>query len=96
MKETNKLTKKNLILKEFQTIPGVGKSIANDFYLLGFRKLNDIKNKDPERLYEQYCKKVSTNVDKCLLYVFKCAVYYTSNKSHDQKLLLWWNWKNKN
>ena len=96
MKKGNKLTKKDLILKEFRTIPGVGKSIANDLYLLGFRSLKDIKNKNPERLYDKYCKIAGTKVDLCLLYVLRCAVYYTSNKVHDQKLLLWWNWKNKN
>ena len=95
MKKTNKLTKKYLILKKFQTIPGVGKSIANDLYLLGFRSINDIKNKDPEKLYEKYCRLAGTKIDKCLLYVFRCAVYYTSKKFHDPKLLLWWNWKNK-
>jgi len=96
MKKENKLTNKDLILKEFRTIPGVGKSIANDLYLLGFRKLDDIKNKDPELLYEKYCKLAGTKVDVCLLYVFRCAVYFTSNKIHNPKLLLWWNWKNKN
>jgi hypothetical protein len=34
-------------------------------------------------------------VDRCLLYVFRCAVYFASHKKHDPKLLLWWNWKDR-
>jgi hypothetical protein len=29
------------------------------------------------------------------LYVFRCAVYYATNKSHDVELLQWWNWKDR-
>jgi hypothetical protein len=32
-------------------------------------------------------------VDRCLLYVCRCAVYYASKKKHDPRKLLWWNWK---
>ncbi len=31
-----------------------------------------------------------------LLYVFRCAVYYATNKKHDPELLKWWNWKEDN
>ncbi|NQU25233.1 MAG: pathogenicity locus, partial [Candidatus Nealsonbacteria bacterium] len=27
------------------------------------------------------------------LYVFRCAVYFASNATHDAELLKWWNWK---
>jgi hypothetical protein len=36
------------------------------------------------------------DVDRCMLYVFRCAVYYATNKKHDPKLLKWWNWKEDN
>jgi len=32
-------------------------------------------------------------VDRCALYVFRCAVYYAENKRHSPRLLKWWNWK---
>jgi len=33
--------------------------------------------------------------DRCLLYVFRCAVYYasTSPELYDIEKLKWWNWK---
>ncbi|MBM4165397.1 MAG: pathogenicity locus [Ignavibacteria bacterium] len=80
-------------LKEFQQIPGVGKSIANDLWELGFRSVQDLKYNNPEEMYERYCSLVGTTVDRCLLYVFRCAVYFASNKKHEPELLKWWNWK---
>ncbi|MGA3073400.1 MAG: helix-hairpin-helix domain-containing protein, partial [Bryobacteraceae bacterium] len=29
----------------------------------------------------------------CVLYVFRCAVYFASEAEHDPELLKWWNWK---
>ncbi len=28
-----------------------------------------------------------------MLYVFRCAVYYSTEREHDPELLLWWSWK---
>lgn len=89
------MTDKQSVLKEFQQIPGVGKSIAQDFWNLGFRSIEELKNKDPEELYHRLCVYEGKIVDRCLLYVFRCAVYYASNKTHDPELLKWWNWKDK-
>ena len=81
------------ILRELQTIPGVGKSIAYDLWNLGIRAVRDLKTKDPEKLYVQHCALQGKHVDRCVLYVFRCAVYYASNRTHQPRLLLWWNWK---
>src|SRR5881398_3078912 len=80
-------------LKEFQQIPGVGKSIAKDLWDLGFRSVQELKDQDPEELYVRQCALEGTQVDRCMLYVFRCAVYYASNENHDPELLKWWNWK---
>lgn len=84
---------KNKIIKQFQTIPGVGKSIANDFWQMGFRSLNDLKDKDPEKLYLKLCDYYGKHVDRCMLYVFRCAVYFVSESNHNPESLKWWNWK---
>ncbi len=87
------MTAKKQSLKELQEIPGVGPSIAHDLYELGFRSITDLKNAHPEAMYEQRCKQMGQHIDRCLLYVFRCAVYYASHTQHDAELLLWWNWK---
>jgi hypothetical protein len=76
-----------------QAIPGIGKSIAEDLWHLGIRKVTDLRGKDPERLYRKRCVQQGAPIDRCLLYAFRCAVYYASHKNHDPELLKWWNWK---
>lgn len=84
---------KQTVLKEFQTIPGVGISIAHDLWGMGYRKNADLINQDPEQMYVDICRLYKTHIDRCMLYVFRCAVYFVSHKKHDKKLLKWWNWK---
>ena len=78
-------------MNELQSIPGIGISLAKDLNSIGIRSVKDLKNKDPEKLYEKLCKKHG-KVDRCVLYTFRCAVYYASG-GKDKKLLKWWNWK---
>jgi hypothetical protein len=82
-------------LRELQVIPGVGPSIAEDLYELGIRRVAELKGKDPERLYSRRCTQVGMRIDRCLLYVFRCAVYYASHNRHNPDLLKWWNWKDR-
>jgi hypothetical protein len=82
-----------VVLKQLQIIPGVGKSIAQDFYNLGIRKIADLKGKDPQRLYEDLCAYQGGYVDRCMLYVMRCAVYFASHEIHEKEKLKWWHWK---
>ncbi|AUB55466.1 pathogenicity locus [Methanobacterium subterraneum] len=82
-------------LKDIKQIPGVGDVIAEDLWDLGIRSPEDLKDQDPEELYLQLCALQDTKVDKCMLYVFRCVVYYVSHDKHEAELLKWWNWKYK-
>jgi hypothetical protein len=35
-------------------------------------------------------------IDRCQLYVYRCAVYYAGTPGPDPEKLKWWNWKDKN
>lgn len=83
------------VLRELRTIPGVGASIAQDLYEMGIRNVTDLQGKDPERLYRLRCRQQGLKIDRCLLYVFRCAVYYAETARPTPKLLLWWNWKDR-
>ncbi len=85
---------KEKIIKEFMIIPGVGKKISEDLMNLGLKYIEDLNGKDPEELYTRLCAIEGKNIDRCMLYVLRTAVYFASNKEHDPKLLKWWNWKN--
>lgn len=77
---------------ELLTIPGVGKSIAKDLEQLGFHTVESLKNADPQQMYENLCN-LNGYQDRCVLYVFRCAVYFASEDSPDPEKLKWWNWK---
>ena len=85
-------------LKELTQIPGVGKSIANDLLRIGITSIGDLKGKNPEDLYDKSNTVAGKVQDRCLLYVFRCAVYYSETKPEKQnpEKLKWWNWKDKN
>ena len=78
---------------DLEVIPGVGPSIAADLRSLGFRQVADLAGGNPEKMYRDLCKRSGKELDRCLLYVFRCATYYASNRVHDPELLKWWNWK---
>lgn len=83
------------IKSDLQQIPGVGPRIEKDLMDIGVNCIRDLIGEKPENLYNKLCKLKKTNIDKCVLYVFRCSVYYASNNNHDQDLLKWWNWKDK-
>jgi hypothetical protein len=82
-------------IKDLMIIPGIGKSIANDLWQIGIKKVDDLKDKHPEALYDLSNKFAGVVQDRCLLYTFRCAVYFakTANKKQDPEKLKWWNWK---
>jgi hypothetical protein len=81
------------VIAELSRIPGVGPSLASDLYLLGIREVAELRSQNPERLYDDLCTQVGSKVDRCVLYVFRCAVYFATETPHDPEKLKWWNWK---
>lgn len=74
-------------------IPGIGKSIAEDLRNIGITKVSDLRGKNPEKLYEKSNKYEGVVQDRCLLYTFRCAVYFAETKKPNPEKLKWWNWK---
>jgi hypothetical protein len=74
-------------------IPGVGPSIAKDLENLGITTVKSLKGRDPQELYDRLQQLRGQHQDRCVLYVFRCAVYYAENDKPDLELLKWWNWK---
>jgi hypothetical protein len=68
---------KQQVIKELKQISGVGISIATDLWNIGITSVNDLKEKVPKLLYCQSNKFADCTQDRCLLYVFKFAVYYS-------------------
>lgn len=86
---------KEKALKELMQVPGVGKSIANDLWNINVKSVAALKGRDPQALYESSNEYAGVIQDRCLLYVFRCAVYYaeTPADKRDPERLKWWKWK---
>ncbi|MBY0425754.1 MAG: helix-hairpin-helix domain-containing protein [Cytophagales bacterium] len=82
------------ILKEFKQIPGVGNAVARDLYAMGFRSVNDLKGQNAEIMYLIHNQTRGQVQDICMLYTFRCAVYFAETPKDEQEKakLNWWNW----
>jgi len=78
---------------DLQRIPGVGPRIEQVLLQLGIGAVRELRGRDPERLYAELCELRGAHVDRCVLYVFRTAVYFAGTDQPRQSLLKWWNWK---
>ncbi len=80
-------------LKRLQVIPGVGPKLATELLRLGYTSVPELVGEKPESMYERLMELEGSHIDRCVLYVFRCAVYYASNEKHESDKLKWWTWK---
>lgn len=90
-----KLTGKQNVLKELQQIPGIGKACSEDLWNIGIRKISDLAGQNPVVLYDRLNTFSGVKQDICLLYTFRCAVYFATEDDHEREKLQWWYWKDK-
>lgn len=76
-----------------QQIPGIGPNMQQHLEALGYSSVESLNGADPEDMFLRDCALNGAPVDRCVLYVYRCAVYYANNKTHDSEKLKWWNWK---
>ncbi len=69
--------------------------MAEDLLRLGYGRVADLAVADPQRMYRRLMALEGRHVDRCVLYVFRCAHYFarTEGRPRDPELLKWWNWK---
>jgi hypothetical protein len=80
-------------LADFRRIPGVGEKLARVLWELGCRRVTDLAGEGPENMYEALIGLRGAHVDRCVLYVFRCAVYFAETPEPEPEKLKWWNWK---
>ena len=85
---------KEIALKELLIIPGVGKVVANDLWNLGYKSINDLKQQEAEEIYIRHNDLRGQVQDICMLYTFRCAVYFanTYGDIQEPEKLKWWYW----
>jgi len=91
------IIEKQKVIKDLKQIPGVGVSLATNLWNIGIKSIKDLEDKNPQKLYEKSNDFAEVVQDRCVLYVFRCAVYYANTDIEKQKheKLKWWNWKDK-
>lgn len=78
---------------ELEQIPGIGKNMAQHLINIGYTTIESLKGQDPEDIYHKDCLYQGRQVDRCVLYVYRLAVYFAENETHEPEKLKWWNWK---
>lgn len=78
---------------DLRQIPGVGLQTEQDLLRLGYPTVASLRGADPEEIYQRDCCERGCTIDRCQLYVYRCAVYYASTPDPDPQLLQWWKWK---
>lgn len=76
--------KKATTRSPLQIIPWVGKAIAKDLNDIGIYEVSDLIDQDPDDLYVRSNHFVGIKQDRCLLYVFRGAVYFAQTKPQDR------------
>lgn len=82
-------------MSDLRTIPGVGKETEKDLIMLGYNSVSSLKGANPEELYERECIMRGVRIDRCQLYVYRCAVYFAETENPEPEKLKWWYWKDK-
>ncbi len=80
--------------RQLRDLPGVGRSIEQDLWLLGYRKPEELARCEPERDYERWRRLTGVN-ERCMLYLLRCVAYAvkTPQRRRDPRLLRWWAWR---
>jgi nucleotidyltransferase/DNA polymerase involved in DNA repair len=76
-----------------QTIPGVGPAVSQMLHEVGITQVSDLQGQDAETLYQRLCTQRGEKLDRCVLYTFRCAIYFASSHKPEPEKLKWWNWK---
>lgn len=83
------------LASDLKTIPGIGENMELHLNNIGIHCVADLVGRDPEELYHLDCLKKGFQEDRCVLYVFRCAVYFAEHEQHEPEKLRWWYWKDK-
>ena len=74
-------------------VPGVGKNMKQHLNRIDIHAVEDLIGRDPQELYMASCLQENSQLDLCVLYVYRGAVYFAEHETHDREKLDWWYWK---
>jgi len=67
------MNKKSEAIKKLQTLRNIGPATAERLYSVGIKTPEQLRNSNPEKLYERLRRKAGNKLDRCVLYQFRGA-----------------------
>ena len=80
---------------DLRQIPGVGPNMEAHLNRLGHTTVESLAGQDPEEMYLRDCALEGGPLDRCVLYVYRLAVYYAEHREREPEKLKWWYWKDR-
>ena len=77
-------------MSDLRMVPGIGAKKEKELMELGYDSLESLREADPDELYFQACAKGGWQLDKCVLYAFRCAVAFAKDPSPNPDEYRWW------
>lgn len=78
------------MMSDLRNVPGIGAKKEQELIALGYDSLASLKDADPDELYTQACLLQNEQLDKCVLYAFRCAVAYAKDPAPNPDQYRWW------
>ena len=77
-------------MSDLRNVPGIGAKKEQELIALGYDSLSKLKDADPDELYTKACLLQNEQLDKCVLYAFRCAVAYAKDPAPNPDQDRWW------
>ena len=77
-------------MSDLRNVPGIGAKKEQELMELGYNSLEALKDANPDELYVKACLHQNEQLDKCVLYAFRCAVAYAKDPNPDPGKYRWW------
>ena len=84
--------RKTEALRRLQDLPGIGPSLADDLFMLGYRAPEDLNGANPSQMFMRLEELTGSAQDPCVFDAFQCAVYCASTQDPEPLLSQWWTW----
>jgi len=81
-----------IALSQFQTLDSIGPSIAEDIYLLGYRRSRELRSADPAEMFSQITRMAGGYMDPCVEDTFRAAVAQVKYPDLLPEQKQWWLW----
>ncbi len=78
--------------RKLADLRSVGTATIEDFRQLGITRVDQLKGRDPKKLYDKMCKLTGQKIDICLLDVFQCAIAQAENPNLPAAHRNWFYW----